>query len=278
MPSKWKKFFKEPFYSLANLENCFFPCETFMISGIFWLSVMAVFLLLLLASIYKEKLNFVNSSQWFQWEFELNILSRGSPGPGPSSPLPAVPQNPHPRASAAPRASGPGASLCHHASSFTLFFPKPLLSLLLFLWFLFTFVFFLSILPLYFLLLEKNGNQNKPPPFPVVTARLQEGCCVGPRPSLQPQSGGLRSWVGGLGLHQDQAPCLAPALPTSLVPMWIWDADSVDVLLPGTLQLPPDQGVPTSHPSTHPRFLPLFHARSTWHLACRWAALRSLSL
>lgn len=148
-------------------------------------------------------------------------MSQGSPGPSPSSPLPTVPQNPHPRASAAPPASGPGASLCHHASSFTLFFPKPLLSLLLFLWFLFTFVFFLSILPLYFLLLEKNGNQTKPPPFPVVTAHLQEGCYVGPQPPLQPQSGGLRSWVGGLGLHQDQASCLAPALPTSLVPMWI---------------------------------------------------------
>ena len=47
-------------------------------------------------------------------------MSRGSPGPGPSSPLPAVPQNAHPRASAPPSTSGPRASLCHHASSFTL--------------------------------------------------------------------------------------------------------------------------------------------------------------
>ena len=27
-PVNGKKNFKEPFYSLANLENCFFPCET----------------------------------------------------------------------------------------------------------------------------------------------------------------------------------------------------------------------------------------------------------
>lgn len=149
-------------------------------------------------------------------------MSQGSPGPGPSSPLPAVPQSPRPRASAPPSAGGSGASLCHHAPSFPLFFPKPLLSLLLFLWFLVTFVFSFSILPLHFLLLEKNWNQIKPPPFPVVTARPREGWRVGPWLLLQPQSGGPRSWVGGsLGLHQDQAPCLDPALPTGLVPMWI---------------------------------------------------------
>ena len=212
-----KNFLKSLFYSLANLENCFFPRETFMISGIFWLSVMAVFLLLLLASIYKEKLNFVNSSQRFRREFELNITSQGSPGRSPSSALPTVPRSPHPRASGPPSAGGSEACLCHHAPSFPLFFPKLLLSLLLFLWFLVTFVFFLSILLLHFLLLEKNWNQVKAPPSPVVTARPQEGWHVGPWLPLQPQS-----WVGGsLGFHHDQAPCLDPALPTGLVPMWI---------------------------------------------------------
>lgn len=56
---------------------------------------MAVFLLLLMASIYKEKLNFMNSSQGFQRELVLNVTSRGIPGPSAFPPLPAVLQGPH---------------------------------------------------------------------------------------------------------------------------------------------------------------------------------------
>ena len=209
---------------------------------------MAVFLLLLLASIFKEKLNFTNSSPSFQWKLKLNTMSRGSPWAWcPLSSASCLPGHlPQPLRALAPSSTrDPRAPPPCNQTTFLYSclpeapsFPVPMSM------FHFTFAFSLYILPLHFFPLRKNLNWIKQAPL-LWSLQPTGGLLssVSLDVPIQPQSGDTWSQLGRSGLpkkaqlHQDQAVCLATAGPTGgLLAQAVWTAAS-----PGLLQCPPDQ-------------------------------------
>lgn len=215
---------------------------------------MAVFLLLLLASIFKDKLNFTNSSPSFQWKLELNTMSRGSPWAWcPLSSASCLPGHlPQPLRALAPSSTrDPGAPPSPHATkrpSFTLGFLKPLLpyshvhvSL--------HFCFFTLYPPVAFLSFKEKLKLNQTSTSSVVTPAFRRGaeqCVPGcPHPATE--------WwpmepVGKVRAPQEGSAPLRPGcLPGhSRTHGWPPGAGSVDGCLPRTPAAPsrPEGRVP----------------------------------